>query len=680
MHELSTVPVDSLSQFKQSRLSQIDHLSPLEGAPHSNTRMRPIAVEGCFGWLHGELEDTVGDIAVLLCSGLGRDARTAYRPYRLLADQLAAAGYPTLRFEYPGAGDSLDVEDAEQWAVWQHSINIAADWLLAHTGNRRIVLGGLGFGATLAAVVASRRKDVVGLLLLAPVVRGQLYIRQIAVEAQQRVISTKLSSGGLELNELRLSKETIRLVNQVDLRKVCLPVGCQVATFSPFAGRSLKECLRAWADRGAVISCNDFDGLGVMLIDTYRTEEKQADFSAVLTWIQRALPCGRRTASKSFPLPEPMLRPPGCIEIPLRFGIQKRLFGILCRPTEAEESDLVVVVGNTGGDPHYGFARFAVELARRLAAFGIASLRLDFAGLGDSIRVSNGGEAVSHVFNVDRETDIAAALDMLENRGYRRFAMQGLCSGAFHAFHAGLRDPRISALVLINLPVFTFRSSESIVFMSRRTAGAGSPRYYLTALARKGPWIRLARGQLELPCIIAALCARFRDHCGAAFRHAATRFGWKSLPSFASRSLMTMSRQGTRILFLFANGDPGVLNLERFFGPKAVEMVEIPGMSMRIEPTLDHELTTGEMRRTAEAIILEFLLHYNPPAPQTDSVHLPPDGFGGDANGLRGRAGASAPVEAVEQSGSLQPRRSETTSHDRNHSRHAPDRANVVGQ
>ena len=41
--------------------------------------------------------------------------------------------------------------------------------------------------------------------------------------------------------------------------------------------------------------------------------------------------------------------------------------------------------------------------------------------------------------------------------GYRRFAVNGLCSGAYHAFHAALADQRISALLPINLPLFTLR-------------------------------------------------------------------------------------------------------------------------------------------------------------------------------------------------------------------------------
>ena len=35
--------------------------------------------------------------------------------------------------------------------------------------------------------------------------------------------------------------------------------------------------------------------------------------------------------------------------------------------------------------------------------------------------------------------------------------MNGLCSGAYHAFHGALADERVGALLPINLPLFTLR-------------------------------------------------------------------------------------------------------------------------------------------------------------------------------------------------------------------------------
>lgn len=97
-----------------------------------------------------------------------------------------------------------------------------------------------------------------------------------------------------------------------------------------------------------------------------------------------------------------------------------------------------------GCDPHYGLARV-----------GIASLRIDFAGLGDRrnpASASAGG--VTHTFAVSREGDLAGAVDAMQRLSYRRSVVNGLSSSAYHAFQgcsrgrSRLRPPaRQSALV-----------------------------------------------------------------------------------------------------------------------------------------------------------------------------------------------------------------------------------------
>src|SRR5271154_6978 len=130
------------------------------------TRSRPVFFDGCFGWLHLAPHGPAASVAVLLCPGLTTDGVTGHRSLRLLGDALAADGYPTLRFDYPGTGDSCDFCAADPWTTWQQSIQIAADWLRQHSGAQRIVLCGLRFGAMLAASVAEVRNDVAGLILL----------------------------------------------------------------------------------------------------------------------------------------------------------------------------------------------------------------------------------------------------------------------------------------------------------------------------------------------------------------------------------------------------------------------------------------------------------------------------------------------------------------------------------
>ncbi len=163
-----------------------------------------------------------------------KDAMTAYVSVRRLGDLLAAQGFPTLRFDYPGTGDSCDPEfEGGHWAVWQRSIDQAADWLRATTGARRIVLCGFRIGATLAALAAARRGDVAGLVLIEPVLEGRSYVRQLALEAELLHGWPPAKDEVLQLHELQLPPASVADIAAVDLRQLALPAGLKVAVFCP---------------------------------------------------------------------------------------------------------------------------------------------------------------------------------------------------------------------------------------------------------------------------------------------------------------------------------------------------------------------------------------------------------------------------------------------------------------
>jgi pimeloyl-ACP methyl ester carboxylesterase len=510
--------------------------------------MSPVTFDGCFGWLHTPAGPGGRDTATVLCTGLRRDASNAHRPFRMLADQLAASGYPTLRFDYLGTGDSYDAERREHWAAWQQNIAAAADHVLAGTGARHVVLIGLRAGAALAALAAASRPDVAGLVLLDPVLRGKPYVTQLLVEARLRNGSQTGEGGGLMLDELCLSAETLRLMGQVDLRQMTPPPGCAVAIFSHTLSSSVAACIEAWTGCGVPVARENFQGLEQLLRPAHLADEPISEFLPILSWLRRTLPASCRH-HRAAAAPKPVvLRPAGCVETPLHFGEHRQLFGMLCRPDNGRpdnggEARQAVVIGNPGGDPHHGYARFSVEFARYLAARGIASLRMDFAGLGDSIDISDAsGEAVGQVFEVDRNADFSAAFDALARLGYRRFAVHGLCSGAYHAFHAGLADPRISALLLINLPWFTLRHE-------------------------------------------------------------------KAAPnSFARRGMAELAHREVALFLLFAAGDAGLRPLEQHFGPSGIELSSMPNVAVAVVPGLDHDLTGRAMRQDAADWMMAFLL------------------------------------------------------------------------
>lgn len=565
---------------------------------------RPVCFDQCLGWLHPTPDGAAAEIAIVLCSGLRTDGITGYRSFRLLADALAKAGYPTLRFDYPGTGDSRDLATAEPWTAWQQSIHTAADWLRDQTGARSIVLCGLRMGATLAAAVAGQRTDVAGLVLLEPVLRGRSYMREIITETTVRGDAPQ-ADGDLIIGELRLPGDTVRLINQVMLRDLVPAPDCRVGLFARASTPVLAECLAAWAACGVNVVREDFTGLEPMLRPGFMCHEPSADVARIVAWLRDAIPAGSPTPAHARVPEHVEIRLPTCTETPLHFGAEGALFGVLCRPLGQAEAGQAVLIVNHSGDPHQGGSRLNVELARRLAAEGFASLRMDFSGLGDSVAP---GDAETHVYETDRGPDIAAAIDALEELGYRRFAVQGLCSGGYHVYHSALGDPRIGVVLVINLPLFLWRTGDAVELLSYIQQ---NQMIRLPMLKQKDIWTRLLRQ--GAPGLRARLTMQgawiFRML--KAFGHRQLRFLGIGAPlTFAQDSVRRLS-QRTRTLFLFTEGDAGIPGMEREFGVNRSP----PGTEVRIVPDLDHSLTSGEMRRIVVEQMIRFL--------RQDSVPLP---------------------------------------------------------
>jgi dienelactone hydrolase len=578
--------------------------TPLGGG--ATVQRRAVVQNGCFGWLHTRADTASGDVAVLIATGLVWDALQPHHTLRLLADAIAAAGYPTLRLEYRGAGNSCDLPpEADPWESALASIHDAAEWLRATTGAPRLVLCGLRAGATLATLASASRADIAGLLLLAPVLRGSSYLKQLRIEAQLESPAKLPPDGGLSFYDISLGAEAARRIEAIDLRQTELPAGLRAALIPQAPSTLANLCAAAWRARGTETAIAPYDGLEPLLRDDVQTEHPPADFTIPLAWLRTAFPIAPRPRGL-IALPPAILRAPGCTETPLRFGPDRRLSGVLCRPDRPyAAAGLAVVILNTGRNPQCGVGRFGVEFSRRLAGLGVAALRLDFAGLGDSTGPAGQENHHTALFDTDRRADIAAALDLLAGHGFTRFALQGLCSGAYHAFQAALCDPRVNALLLLNLPLFAWTPGQDTQFVIHKQT---SPARYLARVLNPHDWRRLMRGEIELKRLLRAQAARLGDRLQAIAARLLGRPDLSGPHAAARKGLADFSRRRMRSLFLYCPNDPGLEPMELAFGPGAGELAQFPGATMRVEPSLDHLLSTASMREHAARLMIDALL------------------------------------------------------------------------
>lgn len=153
----------------------------------------------------------------------------------------------------------------------------------------------------------------------------------------------------------------------------------------------------------------------------------------------------------------------------VRFGPEAQLLGILSRPALLSPDKPAIVILNAGVLHRVGPHRFHVRLARHLAERGLAAVRLDLSGIGDSPASGHTG-----TFMESAVADVQAVMSALEQRGVRTFVLFGLCSGADNSFAAALRDARIRGIVLLDPPSYPTRRAQARKVLRR--AAAQGPR------------------------------------------------------------------------------------------------------------------------------------------------------------------------------------------------------------
>ena len=106
-----------------------------------------------FGVLH---EPDVADDrpAFVFCHAFGEEKLWTHRAFVVFARELATLGYPVLRFDYRGNGDSSGLFEESTLDTMIADVETAIACVRQATKRSAISLLGLRFGATIASLVA----------------------------------------------------------------------------------------------------------------------------------------------------------------------------------------------------------------------------------------------------------------------------------------------------------------------------------------------------------------------------------------------------------------------------------------------------------------------------------------------------------------------------------------------
>jgi alpha-beta hydrolase superfamily lysophospholipase len=419
---------------------------------------------------------------VLIAPPFGWHDVASYRARRTWSEALAAAGHPTLRIDLPGTGDSGGTTaDPGRVDAWTAAIDAAARWLRAQPGVDRIAVIGLALGGLVAASALEAGAPVDDLVLWGTPSQGRQLVRQerafAGLQGSRYSITGEpeprfLPDGWLEVNGFVLSADTLKTLDGIDLRTIETGVLTR-ALLLEADGLPVDAALHdAWAGRGIDVSERPGPGWAAMTFHPERYEPPLEVMTTVAGWLADAhLGAADRAAHPTqADRPPPVDHPTTAMrweaavvhESTVRIEIDAGwLFGIVAEPPDGvERAPVAAVFLDAGAVRRIGPNRIWVDAARRFAARGVPTLRLDLEGIGDSDGNPERYRDVAEFYIRDTFGDqISAFVDAIEARGAGpRIMLAGLCAGGYWAFHGAARDRRVTAALLLNPGAVMWRS------------------------------------------------------------------------------------------------------------------------------------------------------------------------------------------------------------------------------
>ncbi len=527
------------------------------------------ASERLFGAFHSPTPregESIRTCGVVLCNPGGWEAFASQRAYRILADRLAAVGFPVLRFDYAGTGDSAGTDlDPGRVRAWLDSVGAAIDELKRRSGVSLVSLVGVQLGATFAAIAANERHDgsIASLVLWAPYLTGRAYVRQ--VRAYRLLNNPSAAATPTEYEEAAgyvLTQETVEHLSKLDLLgSPSAPCG-QVLILPRDAQSPEEKLATRLRGQGASVEVAVIDGYVQMMQEPRKSVLPEAVFDKVVAWLGEAHPQLAVVDRPPVSTQPAVLEAAGYREEALFLARDERAFGILTLPvTRPSQPKPVVVWLNTAADHRIGPNRLYVTLARRLAGLGFTSVRFDPSGVGDGAAPEL--VAVAHPYSTVRQGDVRDVLDWLSTeRSAQQFVLIGLCSAAFVAFHAALEDPRVVSEILINPQTFVWREGDSLELTVKKSFG--SNRTYRQRLLDPSSWKRALRGEVDLRGIAGVVAKRVVARV--------TRPARRLLPQRPGAlldvegALRRKLKRETDVLFVFGENDAGLDYIQGHLG------------------------------------------------------------------------------------------------------------------
>jgi pimeloyl-ACP methyl ester carboxylesterase len=224
---------------------------------------------------------------------MGREYVLAHRAYRRLAVLLSNAGFPTLRFDLYGCGDSGGEFEQAGIRQWLTDVSTAIDEVKARCSFPGICLVGFRLGASLSMMAGAERDDIESIVLWDPIVSGRAYIEELkalhktmlshSYERRRRWI---IGSKRTEILGFPFSDAMLAELRAVDLLEIGEKPAKRLLVVESREERALGELTASLRAAGVNAECQNIPGLGNWITDN-EVLVPPAVLQSIVSWISR---------------------------------------------------------------------------------------------------------------------------------------------------------------------------------------------------------------------------------------------------------------------------------------------------------------------------------------------------------------------------------------------------------
>ena len=411
-----------------------------------------------FAWYHPAQGQEKQNQAIVLCNTFGSEAMVLHPAYRQLAIDLAARGYPCLRFDYPGTGDSEgSPRTPELLASWLGSIHHAIDFLRKESGVARVSLFGILLGATLAAHAASLRDDIDSLLLWAPYISGKKFLRTVKLQNSvitantENILPADWCDGDSEAFGFLLTKEFSEALGTINLNKISKAPCKQAYLFARDSSSNEGKLAKTLSELNTELT---FEDTAVEDLSTITADMQipTAVNHKIISWLhdKEKQKSTKTTLGSNTPIPlEQQYSTDAYSEEAVFLDHHEKLFSIITHPPKEIGNSTGIVLVNGGSNHRVGINRNYTEWAQGWAAQGYTVTRMDICGLGDT--PPQKGQARNTLYLDSTLEEVRVNVEHLRNTlGLQKIVVAGLCGGAYQSLKFALSSKKIDAILLIN--------------------------------------------------------------------------------------------------------------------------------------------------------------------------------------------------------------------------------------